>query len=89
AYYLQDKKRDGALAYFQRSLQLQPGNALAWNNFAFALAEAGCQLTAQQAIKRARTLAPFDSRLENSEKELSAATAVSEPGNCASWLPVY
>ena len=89
ANYLQDKKRDGALAYFQRSLQLQPGNALAWNNFAFALAEAGCQLTAQQAIKRARTLAPFDSRLENSEKELSAATAVSEPGNCASWLPVY
>ncbi len=89
ANYLQEKSRDGALAYFQRSLQLQPGNALAWNNFAFALAEAGCPITAQQAIKRARTLAPFDSRLENSDKELSAAPADREPGNCASWLPVY
>ncbi len=89
ANYLQEKSRDGALAYFQRSLQLQPGNALAWNNFAFALADAGCPVTAQQAIKRARTLAPFDSRLEHSENELAADAAGSEPGHCPSWLPAY
>nr|WP_281388643.1 PA2778 family cysteine peptidase [Litorivivens lipolytica] len=89
ANLLQEQKRDGALAYFQRGLQLQPDNALAWNNFAFALDAEGCPLTARKAITHARTLKPFDQRLARSERELSEKQVETEPAGCEDKLPVH
>lgn len=56
--------------YFLSALQLAPANAVAWNNFAYALKRSGCEISAQRAIDIASALAPTDINILASKAEL-------------------
>ena len=57
---------------FLNVIQLEPANATAWNNLAYALLELGCPQQARQAIACASELAPRDSNIQDSLQEIGA-----------------
>lgn len=74
---------------FAQSLLRSPSQARLWNNFAYALQQAGCSSSADQALHCAQQLAPQDALLMDSRRELDEidhpATDVCNIGikNCA------
>lgn len=62
----------GARDFLERALTLRPDDALAWNNFAYALRNTGCPAAAEAAVRRAVELAPADSRFQDSLRDIGA-----------------
>jgi len=56
--------------YFLAALRLTPRDAVAWNNFAYALKKSDCEISAQRAIAIASSLAPNDANIHSSKDEL-------------------
>jgi tetratricopeptide (TPR) repeat protein len=59
-----------AVAAFNQAVAIEPENAQAWNNLAYALSASQCQTAAIKAIGCAVRLAPDDKNLADSLKEL-------------------
>lgn len=71
-WLLENGEVDRAVEYYQRGLALQGDNAMALNNYAFALLASGCKALAEQAIARAMALKPDDARFRESAEEIAA-----------------
>jgi tetratricopeptide (TPR) repeat protein len=61
----------GSHALFMAALRISPNNAITWNNFAYALKQSDCEISARKAIAIARDLAPLDANIRASENELN------------------
>jgi len=66
--------------YFLAALKLAPRDAVAWNNFAYALKKSDCEISAQRAITIASALAPTDANVRSSKDELGKEGEVSAQG---------
>lgn len=66
-------EHEKGLAEFEKTVQLDPDFTQAWNNLAYARAEAGDQAGARTAVCRAHTLAPDDDNINGSVTELTDA----------------
>ena len=64
------KEYDKARNAFSRAVTIEPENAQAWNNLAYALTAAQCRVGAVKAIGCAVRLAPEDKNLADSLKEI-------------------
>lgn len=63
---------------FAKSLQLAPGQARIWNNFAYTLQQSGCTRHANQALLCAETLAPQDPLIRGSRADIRQMQSASE-----------
>lgn len=81
---LEQDEAQRAADYYQRGLALQPDNALAWNNFAYALTALACHQQARRALRQGLSIAPEDERLLASWRELEN----SHPGADAAECPL-
>lgn len=57
---------------FLHAAHVEPANATGWNNLAYALLELGCPQQAKQAIACASELAPQDTNIQDSQKDIEA-----------------
>jgi tetratricopeptide (TPR) repeat protein len=73
---------EDSVAAFMHAAQIEPDNATAWNNLAYALHEYGCGAQALKAIACARQLEPDDKNIRDSESELQSAPATSPARAC-------
>ena len=60
---------------FLHATHAEPANATGWNNLANALLELGCLQQAKQAIACASVLAPQDTNIQDSQKDIEAGVA--------------
>ena len=72
-WLLENGEAERAIEYYQRGLVLQDDNAMALNNYAFALLASGCKALAEEAIAQAIALKPDDARFRESAKEIAAS----------------
>jgi tetratricopeptide (TPR) repeat protein len=85
-YYAREEYRK-AVAKFAELARIQPENALAWNNLAYAYQAYGCPTETQKSIERAGSLAPHDSRIASSFVELnSSREQMASPSYCREVL---
>ena len=56
---------------FAELVRTQPGNALAWNNLAYAYQAYGCPIQARKTIDKAIAISPNDRRIADSFQELN------------------
>lgn len=59
-----------AAGHYEAILKASPTRTDAWNNYAYALAAMACKMQAIQAIQCARTLAPKDDNIQQSQSEI-------------------
>lgn len=76
-----DQQIEPAIAAYRQLLQKSPDFAAGWNNYAYALKSAGCHLQAQSAASCARALAPDDTNVADTYREMSELPADS-PATC-------
>jgi tetratricopeptide (TPR) repeat protein len=60
---------------FLNVTRLEPASVTGWNNLAYALLELGCPQQAKQAIACASDLAPQDTNIQDSQKDIEAGAA--------------
>jgi tetratricopeptide (TPR) repeat protein len=83
------RRSDDAIAAFRHLTQVQPGEAMHWNNYATALHEAGRGDEAETAWRKAMALDPRDPEpriqvgllLQGARNTLPPATCCSTPSN--------
>jgi len=64
---------------FLNATRLEPANMTGWNNLAYALLELGCPQQANQAIACASELAPQDTNIQESQKDIEAGAGGRNP----------
>lgn len=64
---------------FLNATRLEPANVTGWNNLAYALLELGCPQQANQAIACASELAPQDTNIQESQKDIEAGAGGRNP----------
>lgn len=73
---------DAAAQAYHHALKIQPGQAITWNNFAYALRDMFCSDEASRAVACAVALAPTDARVVESSREINAATPSQRGATC-------
>ena len=60
-----------AVSALMQATGLDPANAVAWNNLAYALHASGCTAQAFESLRCARELSPDDPNIRDSEDEIT------------------
>lgn len=79
-------RADAAAHAYQHALNIQPGQAITWNNFAYALRDMFCSDEARRAVACAVALAPSDARVVESSREINAAVSSQRGATCPMLL---
>ena len=82
ALWAQGKQEDARVA-FENAVQHEPELAAAWNNLAYAQKAAGDSKKARQSICQALSVAPGDSEIQDSARELGAQSCAVSPAPSA------
>ena len=86
ALWSQGKQEDARVA-FENAVQHEPELAAAWNNLAYAQKAAGDSKQARQSICQALSVAPDDSEIQDSARELGAQSCAVSPAPSAPSTP--
>ncbi len=86
ALWAQGKQQE-ARAAFEQAVRHEPELAAAWNNLAYAQKAAGDSKQARQSICQALSVAPDDSEIQDSARELGAQSCGVSPAPSASSAP--
>ena len=78
----QNQRWQEAINAFSVATRLEPASLVSWNNFSYALHDAGCASQAQQAIQCGLKIAPADENLQHSLDDLKSRPAGSEQMEC-------
>jgi tetratricopeptide (TPR) repeat protein len=85
-YFAREDYRKSVQA-FAELVGAQPGNALAWNNLAYAYQAYGCPVESRKSIVKAITISPDDRRIEDSFQELNNVQGgLTSPDYCSEAL---
>ncbi len=77
-----DQRIDEAIADFLQATKLAPTDIRAWNNLAYALREQGCTVQAKAALQCAQRIAPEDSNLRDSLRDIDRPVFRPQPEHC-------
>lgn len=75
-------RADAAAHAYRQSLNIQPGQPITWNNFAYALRDMSCGDEASRAVACAVALAPRDARVADSSREINAVASAPRAATC-------